>query len=262
MGYLRPHQVEEIENEKRVIEHTLTNQRDIQDRGNLQAHSRRIDKQLEKDAPPDLTGEDRDRMTRECGEIEGRLVPLMPSDEQMRRNSVGAVGQHNRFDKAAKEKTKQFPEGYLARWKDNQLALNKGLDDPDIANFERMRPLHNQASMLGAQIPGTQYHGTNPSEAFKTGHDRTFGNEPDEPQFCPDSDGEPNKVEDPESEERNRRVRKPAKPPTHKKATRKKKAGSKRAVKMTILACGREMGPQGQHSHIAHCETCQEAAKE
>lgn len=243
-NYLRPHQIDEIANEKRVIEHTLTNQRDIQDRSSLQATLRRIDKQIEDKAPPDLTGGDRDRMTRECCEIEERLQPLMPSDEQMRRNTPGTVGQHNRFDKAAKEKTEQFPEGSLARWKDNQLALNKGLDDPDVANFERMRPIHNHGSMLGAQIEGQRYFGTNPTGAYLAGYDETFG-------------APAEKIEDPEPEKR--KVQPAHKPPTH---ARKKKSGSKKGVVMTMLACGREMGPQGQHSHIAHCEPCQEAAKE
>lgn len=247
-GYLRPHQIDEIENEKKVIEHTLTNQRDIQDRSNLQATLRRIDKSIEEKAPPDLTGEDRDRMTRECGEIEARLQPLMPSDEQMRRNTPGTVGQHNRFDKAAKDST-HFDEGDLSHWKDNQLALHKGLNDPDIANFERMRPLHNAGSMLGAQIPGQQYHGTNPSQAYLDGHDRTFGVGEEVTSIGNI------KVEDPEPAPRER------KPATRKKTTRKKK-GTKKGVVMTMLACGREMGPQGQHSHIAHCKTCQEAAKE
>jgi hypothetical protein len=238
-GYLRHHQIEEIENEKHVIENTLTNQRDIQDRGNLQAHIQRIDTQIEKQAPPDLTGEQRDQLTRECQEIEGRLQPMMPSDEEMRRNPAGVVGRHMRYEKASKSKD-HFSEGDIFRWKNNQLALNKGDDDPDVANFERMRPMHNMGSMLGAQIPGTQYHGTNPSQAYKDGHDRTFGASAVAEQM------EPEKVQ---------RERKPA--------TRKKKAPRKKAnVEMTALACGRMMGPHGRHFHVKKCEVCQEAAKE
>ncbi len=234
--YLRQHQVDEIENEKKVIERTLTNQRDVQDRGNLLQHIKGIDRDLAVKAPPDLTGEDRDRVVRECQEIEGRLQPLMPSDEQMRRNTPGTVGQHLRFDKAAKSRD-HFKDGDLSKWKDNQLALNKGSDDPDVANFERMRPLHNHGSMEGAQIPGTQYHGTNPSQAYLDGHDRTFG------------DPEPS-PEDPV--------------PARKKATRKKaaRASGRKPQKMSALACGKMMGTSGRHFHVAKCETCQEAAKE
>jgi hypothetical protein len=241
-GYLRPHQIDEITNEKRVIEHTLTNQRDVQDRSNLQAHLRRIDQQIADQAPPDLTGEERDKKVRECREIEERLVPLMPSDEQMRRNTPGTVGQHNRFDAASKS-TAYFEEGDIFRWKDNQLALHKGDNDPDIANFERMRPLHNNASMLGAQIEGTQYHGTNPSPAYKAGWDRTFngGAEP--------------AVDDLPPEER--RERKPA---TRKKATRKK-ATRRKSAKIE-MACGAMKDPRGKRSHEMNCDACQEVLGE
>lgn len=175
MGYLRHGQIEEIENERRVIENTLQS-REVQERGNLLNHLKRIDRQLEQQAPPDLTPEERDQKVRECQHIEERLVPMMPSDEEMRKNPPGVVGRHMRFEKAAKERSEQFPEGMLARWKDNQLAINKGSDDPDVANFERMRPRVNPVtSLLGAQIPGQLYVGTNPSPAYLEGYDRTFG---------------------------------------------------------------------------------------
>jgi len=245
MGYLRQHQVEELENEKRVIENTLVS-RDVQDRGNLNQHLKRIDHQVATQAPPDLTPEDRDRVVRECNEIEGRLVPNMPSDEEMRRNPPGVVGRHMRYEKIAKCKD-YFPEGDLARWKDNQLALNKGSEDPDVANFERMRPIHNMGSMQGAQIPGTQYFGTNPSEAYKEGHDQTFGE--------PDLEDEP-ELETP-ARERRPAVRR-------KKATRKKKGARKQraAAPVETLACGFAMGKVGRHFHIKKCKPCQEAGQE
>lgn len=244
MGYLRQHQVDEIESERDVIERTLT-QRDVQDRGNLQAHIKRIDKQIEDQAPPNLTGEERDQKVRECQEIEARLVPFMPSDEEMRRNPAGTVGRHNKFDKAAKSR-KYFKEGDISRWKDNQLALNKGDDDPDVANFERLRPLHNQASMLGAQISGQQYHNTNPSQAYLDGHDRTFGTQPAEAELG-------SELDEPEVER---------KPVRRKKATHRKKMAAKKSVKMTALACGRMMGPSGRHFHVAKCKICKAAVKE
>jgi hypothetical protein len=242
-GYLRQHQIDEIENEKHVIERTLTNQRDIQDRGNLESHLKRIDKQIAEQAPPDLTGEERDRMSRECREIEERLVPMMPSDEEMRRNPSGVVGRHMRYEKASKSKD-HFDEGDIFRWKDNQLALNKGDDDPDVANFERMRPLHNSGSMLGAQISGQQYFGTMPTQAYREGYERTFAAEP--------------AVEEESESEIPQRQRKPA---TRKKKAAKK-AANKKSMKMTELACGKMMGPHGRHFHVKKCEICQEAAKE
>ena len=244
MGYLRQSQVEEIENERNVIEKTLEERSRIEDRGNLMGHIKRIDKQLEVQAPPDLTGEERDKAVRENAEIEARLVPLMPSDEEMRRNPAGVVGRHMKYDKASKDTT-HFDEGDIFRWKDNQLALNKGDMDPDVANFERLRPLHNMGSMQGAQIPGQQYHGTNPSQAYLEGHDRTFGAAEAEPEIP----------------ERPAVTRK--KPAARKKAGAKRtRAANKKPVQMTALACGKLMGPSGRHFHVAKCETCQEAAKE
>lgn len=245
MGYLRQNQVEELENERRVLERTLENRRDIQDRGAITAHLKRLDHEVETSSPPDLTGEERDQAVRECSEIEARLVPNMPSDEEMRRNPAGVTGRHMRYEKLAKSK-KYFDEGDIFRWKNHQLALHKGDDDPDVANFERMRPLHNHGSMQGAQIPGTQYHGTTPTQAYREGHDRTFGTSAAA-------------LEEPDPE-RPQVTRKPA---TRKKAGAKRtRAPNKKPVQMTALACGKMMGPSGRHFHIAKCEKCQEAAKE
>ncbi len=250
--YLRQHQVDEIENERRVIERTLQEKSRIEDRGNLEATIERIDVQLAEQAAPETTGEERDRMVRECGEIEGRLIPGMPSDEEMRRNPPGVVGRHKRHEKRSKSR-EFFEEGDISRWKNNMLCLHRGDDDPDIANFERMRPLHNHGSMLGAQIPGTQYHGTNPSQAYLDGHDRTFGNG-NGMAPAPDVDGE--YVPDPPTP----RKRKVA---TRRKSTAKRtRAPNKKPPKMDTLACGKVMGKAGRHFHVKKCVPCQEAAKE
>ncbi len=241
MGYLRPNQIHEIENEKRVIERTLET-RVVQERGNLIAHLGRIDKQIESQSPPDLTPEERDQKTKECKEIEGRLVPMMPSDEEMRRNPPGVVGRHVRFEKMAKSKD-YFPEGDIFRWKDNQLALHKGDEDPDVANFERMRPMHNMGGMLGAQIPGQQYFGTNPTPAYREGYEKTFGEEV-------------TSIEAPEP------LSAPPRKARKRNGSAKKRAPNKNPPKMTALACGKLMGPSGRHFHVKHCTTCQEAAEE
>ena len=248
MGYLRPNQVDEIENEKSVIERTLQS-RAVQDRGNLNQHLIRIDRQLKEQAPPDLNGEQRDQAVKENGEIEARLIPMMPSDEQMRRNPPGVVGQHKKFDRASKSRD-HFKEGDIFRWKNNQLALHKGDDDPDVANFERMRPIHNAGSMVGAQIEGQQYFGTSPSPAYLEGHDRTFGTNGEGGEDMIDADEEPT----------TRRVEKPVKPPTHKKKTTAKRSFGAKPQKMSELACGRMMGTSGRHFHIKKCAVCTEAA--
>lgn len=244
MGYLRPHQVEEIENEKRTLQRTLETKA-VQDRGNAEAHIRRIDRELEQKAPPELTPEQRDQAVKECRMIEERLVPMMPSDEEMRRNPAGVTGRHMRYERVAKARDR-FPEGEIFRWKNNQLALNRGDDDPDIANFERLRPLHNHGSMLGAQIPGKTFVGTNPSPQYLEGYDRTFGTNGEEVTSIGDNvdtfDSDP-------TEER--RV-----------AVRRKKKAPVQAKPKTPMPCGKLMGPYGRHFHVAKCETCREAQKE
>ncbi len=256
MGYLRPSQVEEIENEKRVLERTLQS-RDVQDRGNINAHIRRIDEELAKKAPPDLTPEGRDQKVKECKMIEERLLPSMPSDEEMRRNPAGATGKHMRWERLAKSKDR-FPEGEIFRWKDNQLALNKGDPDPDVSNFERLRPLHSAASMLGAQIAGQQFFNTNPSPAYLAGYDRTFGNEEEEVEEEEQETSAPLLDDSPELPEL------PDLPPAARKSekkrpSRKKKSSGKRKVKLSPMPCGKMLGPTGRHFHVAKCEVCQEA---
>ncbi len=240
MGYLRNHEIEEIENEKRVLENTLTS-RSVQERGNLEAHIRRIDKELSEKAPPDLSSEDCDRLSKECRDIEGRLVPNMPSDMAMRRNPPGTVGAHMRYEKLAKSR-EHFPEGDLMHWKENQLALNKGSDDPDVANFERMRPgEYTGESMGGAQIPGQRFFNTNPSEQYKLGHDETFGKE--DHQLKPNGDHEPEPK---------------AAAPVKKKAGKKK--GKMKRTPVAML-CGRMMSSQGRHSHQRSCPECLEVSE-
>jgi hypothetical protein len=160
----------------------------------------------------------------------------MPSDEEMRRNPPGTVGRHMRFDKAAKMRDR-FPEGELRRWKNHQLSLNRGDADPDVANFERMRPLHNhQASMLGAQIPGKVFVGTNPSPAYMDGYDRTFGGAVVEESTDDVEIAAPRKA-------------------VSKKSARKK-AGGRKPHTLVAMACGEMKDPRGRRFHEAKCKDC------
>lgn len=232
-NYLRHNQIEEMKNERSVIERTLRD-REVQERGALENQIRRMDHQIESQSPPEVSGAERDRMARECAEIEAALVPLMPSDEAMRKNPPLTVGRHMKFDKAAKDKSR-FPEGMLRRWKNNRLALNRGSDDPDVANFEQHRPLSRNESMLGAQIPGRQYYGANPSQQYMDNYDRV--------DWSGIQGGE-----DPATAE-----------PVAEKAPRKKKA--KRAPNPALrvaMACGAMKDKRGRRMHEKACPQCQE----
>ena len=59
MGYLRPNQVQDMVDEKSVLDRTLAS-RNITDRGALENQIKRLDGQIEKQSPPDLSPEQRD----------------------------------------------------------------------------------------------------------------------------------------------------------------------------------------------------------
>ena len=47
-------------------------------------------------------------------------------------------------------------------WKNLRLTVNRGSDDPDIANVERIRPIASSLNMHNAQIPGQAYNMPSP----------------------------------------------------------------------------------------------------
>jgi hypothetical protein len=96
----------------------------------------------------------------------------MVSGEEQRKNPPGAVGKNIRWQ----ERNSKI----VGRWKNIMRALHKGDPSPDVSNIELFRPhsTPQDLPMAGAQIPGVSYHGTHPSEAYKEGHERTFGPSP------------------------------------------------------------------------------------
>lgn len=159
--YLRASERREIENEIAVLETTLA-QPNVDRPGDVRKKLERALRQLETQTPPDLTPDQRDKLTKEAVSLQERMLSCgqgMPSRDEMKRNPSGTAYKHIAWEKAAKA------EGLVARWKQIQLALNKGSDDPDIASVERFRPEANpMVSMLGAQIErGTTYSFASPA---------------------------------------------------------------------------------------------------
>jgi hypothetical protein len=166
--YLRPRQVEAMEDEARGLEETLADPRArLENRGEVQKLLGRVKRDLETQRPPETTPEQRDKLAREEKSLREEMCGVMPSQEEMRKSPPGAVGKEMRFQKDMKEK--------MLRWKNIQLLLNPGSDDPDVANFERFRPRTSTLNMDNAQIPGQMFFNTNPSQAYLANFDKVFG---------------------------------------------------------------------------------------
>ena len=71
----------------------------------LAMRKRAITKDLEANSPrDDLSAETRDALYRRSQSLEASIVQGMPTREEMRRNPVGAVDKHRRWDRAHKAK--------------------------------------------------------------------------------------------------------------------------------------------------------------
>jgi hypothetical protein len=174
--YLRHRQAEELTKERNELRAMLDDRRPgvkIEDRGAMQKREQDLGRIVDAKIAPDLTPEQRDVAAREERELRAKWLEGMPSQAEMRRRPPGAVGKHMRWEKANKD--------LILRWKNRVLELNKGNDDPDVANIERFRPVTSTLNMDNAQIPGREYN--IPSEQFKANYDQTFGKKDDDPEL-------------------------------------------------------------------------------
>ncbi|MEQ1844130.1 MAG: hypothetical protein ABL983_00965 [Nitrospira sp.] len=120
---------------------------------------RRLKGQLKDYSPPELTGGQRDKLVKRIKELEDKILPGMPTQEEMRKNPAGMVGRHMRFEKANKKA--------ILEWKNAQIMLDPTSNDPDLANFERLRPSGEVDRFRGdAQINGLMSYGNIPQELW------------------------------------------------------------------------------------------------
>lgn len=134
---LRHHQREELKSEVESIDYQLDPSNAFRlkaqaDVTEVRNRARRLSKQLQDQSPHDISGQLKDALTRESKAIEDRVLPGMPTQEEMRKNPAGMVGRHMRWEKQHKQD--------ILRWKNIQIMREPDSDDPDLANFERMRP--------------------------------------------------------------------------------------------------------------------------
>ncbi len=159
---LRPHQKEEMLEEKTRIERTLGAPAhiasQIQDRGALTRQLRKLDHQLATQTPKAYEGKKKDAAAARESELRDAICAGMPTQEEMRKNPPGAVDKHRLWESRNKAN--------LLEWKNIRLRLHASgdsgslRDDRDVANFERYRPVGGaqQLNMAGAQISGKDYH--------------------------------------------------------------------------------------------------------
>jgi hypothetical protein len=166
--YITERQVQEMKSEISGIEGMLADPKArIEDRGGMVQVLRRMKNDLEREAPPDTTPDQRTALSNEERALREKMLEGFPSQEEMRKNPPGAVGKHQAWEKANKSR--------LIRWKNIMRTLNKGNEDPDIANFERYRGTTSTLNMQNAQIPGKDYFIPPNSPQYREGYDRTFG---------------------------------------------------------------------------------------
>lgn len=134
---------------------------------NLRRRRESIRDEMEESAPPDVSGGTKDALAERAKVLEEKIRDGMLSHEEMRRNPVGAVGRHSRWEKANKHR--------ILEYKNIVRLLEHDNDDPDVSNIERLRPhnlpAHGATYMMGAQIPGQFNYAGVPEENWK----QTFG---------------------------------------------------------------------------------------
>lgn len=145
---LRMHQREESRGELDGMKEMLPQLKSTQDRSAVAQRIKRLEKSLIEQSPePTLPGAAKDALAKQAKAIEEKVLPGMLSQEEMRKNPAGSVGHHMRWERAHKQD--------ILAWKNIQLMLEPDSDDPDLANFERLRPVGAMDRMrVDAQIPG------------------------------------------------------------------------------------------------------------
>jgi len=129
---LRYHQREDYKGEIESMEAMLPNLKTPQDRGDVQRRLSRVKQSLVTQSPAGVPGSVKDRLYAESQRLEASFRQGMLSQEQMRKNPAGSVGQHMKWESANKKD--------ILRWKNIQQMLEPDSNDPDLSNIEKVRP--------------------------------------------------------------------------------------------------------------------------
>ena len=146
---LRPNQLKEYEEVHDSLKAKLNN-KFVQDKTAVRHQLKRVERDLERQAPKEIPTADKDAVIKETDKLLETIQEGMPSSEEMRKCPPGAIYKHMQWEKRNKKN--------IQDWKTNRLRLNVGTDDPDVANLEMHRPEKSELNMQSAFIPGKQFH--------------------------------------------------------------------------------------------------------
>src|SRR3990167_5834343 len=136
-----------ITREQRMLEHPK-----IEDKTQVKKNIAQLKGRLERFSPEPLAAAERDKLSKLEKQLAVKIQDGMPSDETMRKNPVGAIGQHTRWERAKKKLIKM--------WKNVRIQLNPDNDDADLANVEQLRnPGQMDRLRTDAQISGHMSYG-------------------------------------------------------------------------------------------------------
>jgi hypothetical protein len=124
---------------------------------------RQLQERLDVEKPPDLSGSELDVLRKRNKEIEVAVAPLAPSRDEMMKNPPGTVGKNIAFERKHKQD--------ILEWKRNQVILNQESEDPDAANFERIRRVSDRSvNYEDSQIGGEKAISV-PTQTFMANYD-------------------------------------------------------------------------------------------
>lgn len=160
---LKPRQVEDMKEEQKMLEDSLSAPAHvsgrIQDKPAMFRQLNNIKQTLERDMPREYAVHELDLAKSREAELINQIRQGMPTQEEMRRNPPGAVDKHRAWEARNKNA--------ILEWKNirKRLHASDAIDDclpdsTDLSNIEMYRPSGGaqQMNMDNAQIPGTEYH--------------------------------------------------------------------------------------------------------
>lgn len=164
---LRPDQVSELKEERAEYAHVLSDpflRRKVKSPAAMANRMRQIDHQLATYAPEPLPVKERDKVAARIRELAERIRVGMPTEEEMRKNAVGTLHQHQQWERPSNKRD-------ILEWKNLRRQQEPESTDPDLANVERLRsPGQMDRLRTDAQIPGMMTYGSVPQDHW----DQTF----------------------------------------------------------------------------------------
>ncbi|KPK68181.1 hypothetical protein AMJ82_08955 [candidate division TA06 bacterium SM23_40] len=147
-SYLGYQQRQDLEGDKEYFENQLKNPL-VQDKPTVRRNLQRIERDLETQSPPILSGPDLDKVVTREKELREEIVPNMLSQEEMRKAPAGSIGREMAFQKKYKRK--------IIEWKNCRRTIYRESDDPDVANLECFRPEISRGNVENCLIPGQKF---------------------------------------------------------------------------------------------------------